>query len=1010
MTTMSRFRRIAGSLAVVLFAYWAYALMAVPWIEPAAKPGSRGPQDEPRRNFGDPQAELLKKLFPADAWERKNPTVLESNRAKLIFQNYKNHPDGRIEITPCAIVFPYDGDAKDEAQRIRQYIILEAPGGAVLQFDPPLDLTRPKIGRLVGGRLVGQITIHSDWKEPGPDDDLMLVTRDVELSDQTAFTPYPVEFRWGPHFGRGREMTIKLLAGPPDPHGAGPTFAGVESFELRHIDRLHLDFGQAGPAASTTKQASVPVEIHCCGPFRFDVPRHVATFRDSVEVVKQNPAGPADQIVCELLSLFFADRKMAPQRVAGGGAGRRTPSAPPAGPAAQPGSDSLNLVAERFEARGNPAIVTAPSQKNLTARAPRIEYNLLSESIALDGAQEVSLQQGVNEIRARSLSYVSAGRDRLGRVLALGPGWLRGQSDDHPDQRLEAVWTDELRVEPDGDKHLVLLTGGAMLSAPGTGQLQSREIRFWLNESPPQVAGAKAQLQPDRLVARNDVHMNSPQLSGEVEQLDVRFQTPRLELPAQTPGGADPGPTLQSPYHRGLVASPPSNPTAPGAPSASGKQRFHVNGRTLNVDVLLNGREPSVTRLVIDEGVRFEEEPSGEPGRQQPMRILGDRLELADATGPNAVAVVTGQRAHIEARGLSLTGSNVHLDRGANRLWIEGPGEMDLPLPASANQPAAGPIAITWQKGMMFDGQVATFEDSVVAAIGGQPPRQQVRARTMTAELLRRISFSEQRPQEPQLATIGCQGGVWLENCSYDAQGQLTARDQVQLANVCVNIRSGETVAEGPGWLHSVRRGSANLLPGSGATDRRAAPAAPAPSQLICLHVTFERSVKGTLPIPAAPGGNAPLLYLTFADQVKAGYASVNDWDANIPIDDPAKLGPTGMTARCDQLSVAETSLPGAATHTGEIVAFGAAKVEGSTLSPRGTYTAHGNRISYDEAKGLLILEGDGRTNADVLWQSQLGAEPTRTPAQKMLYWPKTHTMRIERGGAFGTNQLPGTN
>ena len=73
------------------------------------------------------------------------------------------------------------------------------------------------------------------------------------------------------------------------------------------------------------------------------------------------------------------------------------------------------------------------------------------------------------------------------------------------------------------------------------------------------------------------------------------------------------------------------------------------------------------------------------------MQILGDRLELSDAAGPNAVATVTGQPAHCEARGLGLTGSNIHLDRGANRLWIDGTGQMDLPLPSSAGATAARP-------------------------------------------------------------------------------------------------------------------------------------------------------------------------------------------------------------------------------------------------------------------------------------------------------------------------------
>ena len=51
---------------------------------------------------------------------------------------------------------------------------------------------------------------------------------------------------------------MKLLAGEATPGGnaAGPNVAGIESFELRHIERLHLDLGQA--MASPGKPAATP--------------------------------------------------------------------------------------------------------------------------------------------------------------------------------------------------------------------------------------------------------------------------------------------------------------------------------------------------------------------------------------------------------------------------------------------------------------------------------------------------------------------------------------------------------------------------------------------------------------------------------------------------------------------------------------------------------------------------------------------------------------------------------
>ena len=104
---------------------------------------------------------------------------------------------------------------------------------------------------------------------------------------------------------------------------------------------------------------------------------------------------------------------------------------------------------------------------------------------------------------------------------------------------------------PDGEKHVASLSGGAYLNCPGVGQLQAREISFWFTELRPPAAAAAADIQPDRMVARNDVHMNSPQLSGTVEQLEVRFER-------SDPAFRCPRPDVRN--GPGLGGSPPSAP------------------------------------------------------------------------------------------------------------------------------------------------------------------------------------------------------------------------------------------------------------------------------------------------------------------------------------------------------------------------------------------------------------------------------------------------------------------
>ena len=84
--------------------------------------------------------------------------------------------------------------------------------------------------------------------------------------------------------------------------------------------------------------------------------------------------------------------------------------------------------------------------------------------------------------------------------------------------------------------------------------------------------------------------------------------------------------------------------------------------------------------------------------------------------------------------------------------------------------------------------------------------------------------------------------------------------------------------------------------------------------------------------------------------------------------------------------------------------------VEGSTLTPRGQFTARGNRISYDSGKDMLVLEGDGRGDAKLQWQSQPGAEPEFHTTQKMVYWPKIHQWKVERARSLEIGPIPGGN
>ena len=221
-------------------------------------------------------------------------------------------------------------------------------------------------------------------------------------------------------------MHVTLIAGTPKNGGGmnGPNVAGVEVFEMRRVERVHLESSPspgesaAADANSGAKQsagpfsagdANAPVEITCRGPFSFNVVKRVASFADNVDVVRLNPNGPSDQIQGDLLSMYFIARDKA-----------KADSA-----------NSPDLDLERLEMRGHPVTVNAPTQ-NVTARSERLEYNLKTNLISLDGGPEVFLRQGPNEIHGHSLQYQSLGPNRLGRAAAQGPGWLRDKPPTNP--------------------------------------------------------------------------------------------------------------------------------------------------------------------------------------------------------------------------------------------------------------------------------------------------------------------------------------------------------------------------------------------------------------------------------------------------------------------------------------------------------------------------------------------------------------------------------------------------
>jgi hypothetical protein len=197
------------------------------------------------------------------------------------------------------------------------------------------------------------------------------------------------------------------------------------------------------------------------------------------------------------------------------------------------------------------------------------------------------------------------------------------------------------------------------------------------------------------------------------------------------------------------------------------------------------------------------------------------------------------------------------------------------------------------------------------------------------------------------------------------------------VADLAIHLRTGTINAGGPGRVVTTRRGSADAVfdraAGSPATATAAhSQAKSQPPGLSCLEVRFQRAI----------AGNFQQRRLTFHDQVRAVFGPVPQWDTPLPAERPEALGPRGGVLRCDQLSVVQMVAPGRAEASVELEAVGNAVVEGEQ------YTARAHRITYDQQKDLLVLEGDGRNDAQLFRQTYVGGPVTPASARRIQYWP----------------------
>lgn len=1049
---LARLTRTLLAFVGVLACYLVYSRVAVSVLEPVAgAPGRNRSTPAERQTAADAVKQQRRDLdawFSEDEWERTSPKILETPQGKLLMRDYEHLPDGRVRIFPCTMVFMPEGTFATPEERKRRAIILRAPQGAILQFDSAVNLKQGRIGKLIAGKLEGQITIRSDQRLPGPEDDLLIHAREVYLTEHHLTTPHEIDFQLGKNRGSGRQLFMELGANATPNAGqvSAPGFGPLTSFELAHDVKLRLeangqdlfpgDMDRGGAVARVRARVGAPpagglppgppVDVRCRGPFRFDLVQYVATFEDHVQVDRAGEQQTVDQLRCAHLALYFetvAPSEAAPAPAAASNAGHgelaklSTARKPP------------KLVPWRLIAQGNPVVLSSPS-RGILLRGQQLDYNIKTGAGSLRGKREAILrheqpQLGTRrEIHAPLVQFQPDESRRLGTFLAEGAGWFEGDlpasaqmpihgasARDEADNpvRIEARWTQRLQFRPHDGLHVLSVVGQAHVASLATGELNAREIHLWLAEVPEGSTASSAgpaagNLRPDRLLARTRVRFDSAQLTGNVEQLQIWFSY--TDDPLST-AGAEPADANAA--SDGSLPPRDDERRAAGPREGLGRRRYDIKAETLQAQVTVRGSANDLTEARIQNDVVVKELAAASldgPG----LELHADQVHMLEPQPGQMTVSLIGTPASVQARGTALQGTKITLDRQSNHLRAAGPGEMTLPargldgLPADVNDP----LHITWRDKLNFDGLLARFSGDVLA----QRTQESLRTEILEVTLDRRLQFGANLGQtEPQVDRIACPGKARLERRTMQ-DGRPASMETMQFRDLNLVQKTGRFEARGPGWVTSVRVGSAANLPmppgGPGLGRRTSAASAQGTESgerpdsqgnsqadatgLTYLRVDFEQTVSG----------HFQRHEVAFDDQVRCVYGPVSDWDQVLDPEQPEQLGDKGFTLRTDRLAVAELRAQQGAEPSYELEAVGNTLVESST------YTARAHRLTYAQAKGLLVLRGDGRNDARLFRQSSVDGKTNTAAAREIRYWPETNRVQVDDIQSFDVQELSG--
>jgi lipopolysaccharide export system protein LptA len=832
--------------------------------------------------------------------------------------------------------------------------------------------------------------------------------------------------------------------------------AGAANAEPRGAARPPAKTAPGSPGPRPPEPEKAHVMIDTDGPFHYDLRTEVATFdtpprrprgsaplgRDQVLVYREHELGKGqgqqyDQLLCDHLKLQF----------------RRKPGTDPR---AGRDSQSVDREIESAHATGQEVVLSLDTE-HLEARGTDLVYHCPTA----DRGPETTLKgnplqatKDCNVIHASELWLLgSAQKGGPQRATARGPGRIdladrnsidpADPSHSTPRYPVHIFWKDMLVSAKDGPYDLMTLTGEAcFVDDDHSQELHGQRLQVWLepaDRTPPGPGSPPAARQatpaaaepgrphPHRLEAFDHVTARSPDLNlMEAEHLVVWFRDAPVAqgelpatLPAAAPGAAGTarsnpprkGEAPAEPGGKGSAGASPSQeqpaviPLGPsgqpaGGPAENGagkmtKKPIDLWARSVVVYVNRVGEKNELHKMLTEGSVHVHQD--GEKPEDRGVDIRGETLELLHQVDPlhrplGDLLVVLGDKhkpAQLQLGELFLVGPKVTIDQKENNAEVKGVGAMNMPSKTTfeggkPSQPGTR-LTVHWNEGMLFNGKDADFHGGVVA----YQDNGRLRCRNLQVTLDRVVSFKEGQKagKSANVEKMVCDRKVDIDETVRD-KDRLQKYSRLVCQQMAMDNQEGPAIATGPGVVYLLQMGAVDNdfstpVPASGSAPRNQAAAAPK-EEMKLTRIEFE----GRMFSDKKNNNRIAIFY----DGVEAVNIPAERPDAPINKD---RLPERGIYLTCEKMTVYTTPGPGGKASQTLIA-------ERKVYVRTPEYQARAAKVTYEEAKDLIVFEGgEGALATFYKMKGPAGAPPQEFKGKKIFYHRLTKQFKVEDGGTI---------